>query len=271
MMMWDKEFEFSLEEVKKVGLVIKQAFNREKVVSEKSSPTDLVTETDQQVEQLLIKGLSSQFPDYKFIGEESVAGGLKCELTDLPTWVIDPIDGTMNFVHSNQQICTILAFMVDKEVEFSIVYNPILDQLWTARRGQGAFYNNQKINVSSCKSLATALTILPTVARKPVEEEMVNTNVKTFVPKVSGIRGYGSAGLNLAYLAMGSVDLYFEIGFHIWDYAGPSLIVREAGGEVKDVSGNQIDYLARNLIATSSKELMAESVPLLSIYTVEKD
>merc|ERR1711915_896392 len=121
---YDEEFAFALQLVKECGETIKKAFTKEKMISEKSAPNDLVTETDQQVEKMLIGGLREKFPQSKFIGEESVAGGEKCNLTDQPTWVIDPIDGTTNFVHTNPQICTILAFMVDKEVKFGIVYNP---------------------------------------------------------------------------------------------------------------------------------------------------
>ena len=104
-----------------------------------------MTETDQQVEKLLISGLAARFPATKFIGEESVAAGSRCALTAEQTWVIDPIDGTTNFVSSNPQLCTILGFMVDKEVQFAVVYNPILDQLWTARKGFGAEYNGAKV------------------------------------------------------------------------------------------------------------------------------
>ena len=144
--MYSEEFEFSLALVKKCGDVIKSAFNVEKKISEKSAPNDLVTETDQLVEKMLIGGLREKFPDtmyillvgrgssllgfFRFIGEESVAAGEKCELTEKKTWIIDPIDGTTNFISSNPQICTILGFMVDKEVQFGIVYNPILDIVW---------------------------------------------------------------------------------------------------------------------------------------------
>ena len=277
---YEEEFNFSLDLVKKCGEVIKTAFNAEKKVSEKSSANDLVTETDQLVEKMLIEGLKERFPDSRcgqilfpiisskfacprFIGEESVAGGEKCELTTEKTWIIDPIDGTTNFVHSNPHICTILGFMVDKvwhlysllfnilsfykQVEFGIVYNPVLDQLWTARKGAGAFYNGKKvcmtvpstttvcipqIQVSSCTELSRAMLIQEMYDSSPVKLAMVFSNLQTFIPKVfpstrslyrihrsqvRGVRAYGSAGINLAYLAMGAVDVYFDSGFHIWD------------------------------------------------------
>jgi myo-inositol-1(or 4)-monophosphatase len=97
---------------------------------------------------------------FRFIGEESVAAGEKCELTEKKTWIIDPIDGTTNFISSNPQICTILGFMVDKEVQFGIVYNPILDQLWTARKGQGAEYNGSKVALLLVVKDTLLLTII---------------------------------------------------------------------------------------------------------------
>jgi len=268
---YEEEFDFSLELVKKCGEVIRKAFNAEKKISEKSSANDLVTETDQLVEKMLIGGLKERFPDSRFIGEESVAGGEKCELTDLNTWIIDPIDGTTNFISSNPHICTILGFMVEKEVEFGIVYNPIMDQLWTARKGLGAFYNGKKIQVSNCTDMSKALLIQEMYDSSEEKLAMVFKNLQTFVPKVRAIRAYGSAGINLAYLAMGAVDSYFDSGFHIWDYAAPLLIVTEAGGVAMDITGGKVDYLARRMLAASSKELASQILPNITTVKMERD
>jgi len=270
-MMYSEEFDYSLALVKQCGDVIKSAFHAEKKISEKSAPNDLVTETDQLVEKMLIEGLREKYPDSMFIGEESVAAGEKCELTEKKTWIIDPIDGTTNFISSNPQICTILGFMVDKEVQFGIVYNPVLDQLWTAKKGQGAEYNGTKIQVSSCVDLGSALLIQEMGASSEQKIEMVNKNLQTFIPKVRSIRAYGSAGINLSYLAMGAVDAYFEFGFHIWDYAAPLLIVREAGGVAMDTAGGEVDYLARRMIATASKELADQILPNITSIVMERD
>jgi len=268
---YQEEFSSALTLVKQCGEVIKAAFHAEKRVSEKSAHNDLVTETDQLVEKMIIEGLREKYPDSMFIGEESVAAGEKCQMTDKKTWIIDPIDGTTNFIHSNPQICTILAFMVDKVVEFTIVYNPVLDQLWTARRGQGAEYNGKKIKVSSCTSLGTSLLIQEMGASSQQKTEMVTKNLQTFIPKVRSIRAYGSAGLNLAYLAMGAVDAYFEFGFHIWDYAGPVLLVREAGGVALDTAGGQVDYLGRRVLAAASQDLASQILPLITSIDMERD
>nr|CAD7259998.1 unnamed protein product [Timema shepardi] len=128
--------------------LIKERIWGPKLVVEKSCEVDLVTETDQQIEKLLISSLQKHFPDHKFIGEESVADGAKCELTASPTWIIDPVDGTMNFVHGYPNVCVSVALWVDKESQLAIVYNPVLEQLFTARRGKGAFLNGSRIHAS---------------------------------------------------------------------------------------------------------------------------
>ena len=112
--------------VRQAGLIIKEAFTAPKVVSVKSEPTDLVTTTDKQVEEALRHGLAELIPQAAFIGEESTSHGL--ELTSQPTWVVDPLDGTSNFVHGNPHLCIILGLLVNKEVQFCIVFNPILDE-----------------------------------------------------------------------------------------------------------------------------------------------
>lgn len=95
-----------------------------------------------------------------FIGEEATSDGAKCELTNSPTWIIDPVDGTLNFVHSFPHTCISIALLVKKQTEIAIIFNPILKQLFTARRGQGAFYNGEKIHVSNCKDLSQALVMI---------------------------------------------------------------------------------------------------------------
>lgn len=168
-------------------LIREKSSNRNKSVEIKSSDIDLVTETDQQVEKLLIDGLSKQFPDHKFIGEESVSGGAKCNLTDAPTWIIDPIDGTMNFVHNFPHSCVSIALFVNQIPEIGIVYNPSLSQLFTARKGKGAFLNGKPITVSGKTELSESLIMLEFgTSRDPEKSKIVLENQKILMPKVHG-------------------------------------------------------------------------------------
>lgn len=147
----------------------------------------MVTETDQQVEKLLIKGLSTAFSDHKFIGEESVADGAQCALTDAPTWVIDPVDGTMNFVHSFPHSCISIALLINQVPEIGIIYNPMLDQLFTAKRGSGAYLNGRKISVSDKSSLSEALVMMEFgTSRDPEKMKVVLENQQSLMPSVHG-------------------------------------------------------------------------------------
>ncbi|CAD1469172.1 unnamed protein product, partial [Heterotrigona itama] len=128
--------------------IVREKINQPMDAMTKSCEVDLVTEWDQKVEKLLVDGISSKFPDHKFIGEEATSLGTKVELTDAPTWIIDPIDGTMNFVHGLPHTCISIALLINKTTEIGVVYNPILEQFFSARRGQGAFLNGAPIRVS---------------------------------------------------------------------------------------------------------------------------
>ncbi|XP_069191106.1 inositol monophosphatase 1 isoform X6 [Procambarus clarkii] len=197
-------FSVALKLVKEGGNLVRDAIKKTKNVEIKSSVVDLVTESDKAVEKLLITGLSKAFTDHKFIGEESVAAGEKCVLTDEPTWIIDPIDGTMNFVHSFPYTCISVALWVNKEAEIGIVYNPVLEQMFTAIKGQGAFLNDEKISASGETDLGQALVFSEMgTSRDPEKVDTVITNITTLMTKVHGFRDAGSAVLAIMSIAAG--------------------------------------------------------------------
>lgn len=171
--------------------------SRTKKVDTKSGAIDFVTETDQEVERLLIEGLSKAFPDHKFIGEESVAGGARCTLTEAPTWIIDPVDGTMNFVHSFPHSCISIALFIDKLPVIGIVYNPMLNQLFTAQKGKGAYLNGEKISVSGTSELGDALIMMEFgTSRDPERRRIILENQQKLMPQVHG-SAYFSVNTNL--------------------------------------------------------------------------
>ncbi|XP_053646424.1 inositol monophosphatase 1 isoform X6 [Cherax quadricarinatus] len=238
----------------------------------KSSAVDLVTETDKAVEKLLITGLSSAFPDHKFIGEESVAGGEKCVLTDEPTWIIDPVDGTMNFVHSFPYTCISVALWVNKDAEVGIVYNPILEHMFTALKGQGAYLNDEKISASGETDLSKALVFSEMgTSHDPEKVDTVITNITTLLTKVHGIRAMGSCTLNMCHVALGGVDACFEFGIHSWDTAAAYLVVKEAGGVIIDTEGGPFDLMRRRVLCASTQELAEKIAKLLKQYQPERD
>ncbi|XP_053414388.1 inositol monophosphatase 1 isoform X2 [Nycticebus coucang] len=145
---WQECMDYAVTLARQAGEVVCEAIKNEKNVMLKSSPADLVTVTDQKVEKMLISSIKEKYPSHSFIGEESVAAGEKCVLTDNPTWIIDPIDGTTNFVHRFPFVAVSIGFVVNKKIEFGVVYSCVEDKMYTARKGKGAFCNGQKLQVS---------------------------------------------------------------------------------------------------------------------------
>ncbi|XP_063701504.1 inositol monophosphatase 1 [Culicoides brevitarsis] len=264
----DACYEHVMKLVDEVGDIISSRFfaPKAKVVT-KSSNIDFVTETDQQVEKHLMDGITAKFPSHKFIGEEETSEGKAAELTDAPTWIIDPVDGTMNFVHGFPHSCVSIALLVDKVTEIGIVYNPVLNQKFTARRGKGAFLNGKEIHVSSVTSLADALICTETgTSRDEQKMVVVMENLNKLTRIANGIRCLGAAALNICMVALGGADCYFEFGLHAWDMAAGELIVREAGGVSLDPSGGALDLMSRRCLVAASQELANELIPQLTQY-----
>ncbi|XP_068631916.1 inositol monophosphatase 1 [Battus philenor] len=268
----DDYFEVAVELVKSAGEFIKQHTSGCKSYEVKSCDIDLVTEVDKKVEQFLIEGLSKQFPTHKFVGEEAVADGAKVEFTDDPTWFIDPVDGTMNFIHGFPYSCISVGLHVEKEPVIGIVYNPIVDKLYTAKSGQGAFLNGQPIHVSKVNELRNALVGFETgTSRDEEKKEVVLENFKLMVKHAHGIRAVGSAALNMALVAEGKLDAYFEFGIHAWDIAAGIVIVREAGGVCVDPTNAPLHTLRRKVLCTASPDLAQEIASIIKQYTPESD
>ena len=204
--------------VREAGKVIVEAIRKEKTVAEKAGKTDLVTETDQNVEDFIRKELGRKYPGHKFIGEESTSAaaetGLIGEFDRGFVWILDPIDGTMNFVHSNPMVSVSLALTFDRRVQLGIVYLPCLDKLYTARRGAGARLNGEPINVSKCSKLDQSMVIYELWANTGDQVTRSQMDVVTaLMPKVHAVRSIGSAAINLALVAAGQADVYFQAGY----------------------------------------------------------
>lgn len=256
--------------VEKAGLKIVQAFYSSKSVTQKTGENDLVTETDHLVESLIKEGLNSEFPDHLFIGEETTQG--QCQLTSRATWILDPVDGTMNFVHKWPHICISLALWLEKEPVIGIVYNPIDRQLYTARKGCGATCNGFPLSVSSQRDLSKALiTTEMGTSKEERRLKAVKTNIERLLPRVHGIRMLGSAALDIVQVATGAAELYVEFGLHVWDMAAAALLVTEAGGVVVDTEGGQFDPMSRRIIAAANQDLVDQLIPLLYQSKLERD
>ncbi|XP_057325232.1 uncharacterized protein LOC130667584 [Microplitis mediator] len=228
------------------GHVLKGATFARKTVTEKLGDWDLVTEYDRKIEDIIVGKLRQQFPDHKFIGEESTGKNLP-ELTDDPTWIIDPIDGTTNFIHNFPQICVVIGLSINKEMRIGIVYNPVLEQLFAARKGRGSFLNGRPLKTSTVDDISKALIAIEPEFMKvdDLKEKMIE-RIKILGTKTHGIRTIGSAAITLCHIALGAIEGY-QIegpGISTWDIAAASLIITEAGGVVIDrVTGNDVNIM----------------------------
>ncbi|KAL1919279.1 uncharacterized protein VTP21DRAFT_1971 [Calcarisporiella thermophila] len=247
--------DFAIQLAKNAGVIIRDGIQRRytgniSVCSKDGNPSDLVTETDQAVEKFVKQEIAKTYPKHKFVGEESVAAGEKSILTASPTWIVDPIDGTANFVHGYPFVAISIGLLINKEATLGVIYNPILDELYTAVKGHGAYLNNTtRLPLSHphppppLPSLASCLVSTEYGSnRAPEVLAKKMASIKNLIsahgpenPKggsVHSIRSLGSAALNMCMVARGVTDVYWEIGCWEWDVAAGTVIVREAGGAV---------------------------------------
>lgn len=270
---WQECLDFCVEVTKKAGQMIRDALKKDITIMEKSSPVDLVTETDQKVEQLIISSIREKYPSHSFIGEESVAAGAPSDLTDNPTWIIDPVDGTTNFVHRFPFVAVSIGFTVNKVIEFGIVYSCVEDKMYTARKGKGAFCNGAPIKVSGQQDIKKSMILTEMGFKKDVHNfNTMLANIKTILSiPVHGIRSPGSAAINMCLVACGSADAYYHMGIHCWDMAGGAAIVTEAGGVIMDISGGPFDLMSRRLIVASSRAIADRLVKEIKEFPVGRD
>ncbi|CAH1402408.1 unnamed protein product [Nezara viridula] len=257
----DLYYKTVMEAVELASKIVLEGFQGTKNVKTKTASWDLVTEYDRKTEELLIKTLSKAFPDHKFIGEETAS---KTKLTDEPTWIIDPIDGTTNFVHGIPYCCIAIGLAISREIVIGIVCNPALNQTFTAIRGRGAFLNGQPIHVSNAEELKNAVLAFEfSLAARPEVQEVFINRYRALVTKAQGMRSFGCAQMQLCQVASGLLDAYYVEFLAPWDVAAGSLIVTEAGGTVIDTDGGKFDCVKSRLVATGTKKLAEEIVEIL--------
>lgn len=204
---------------------------------------DLVTATDKACEKLIIDTIRERFPDHHFIGEESYDGSAAAgplQLSDAPTWIIDPLDGTTNFVHGYPLVTVSIGLSIGKKLVLGVVYNPIMDELCSAVRGRGTHLNGRRVHVGSATGVTSALVCNNIGAsRNPAANEQCCKRVLSLLQaNIRGLRNSGSAAQNMMHVACGRLDAHFEDGFGgPWDVAAGAVLVEEAGGICRDHLG----------------------------------
>lgn len=230
--------------------IILQAMDRlyELNISEKSR-NDFVTEVDKQTEADILEVIRKAYPEHSFIGEES---GVTPGNPDFQ-WIIDPLDGTTNFIHGLPHFAISIAFKQKGKLEHGVIYDPVRDELFSASRGEGAKLNNYRIRVSECTKLERALIGTGFPFKNPELFSRYIQCLENLYPKISDLRRGGSAALDLAYVAAGRLDGHFELALKEWDIAAGVLLIKEAGGMVSDFSGQENYLQTGHIICGNTK------------------
>ena len=229
-------------------LIIRSLDNIGKLQANPKNKYQFGSEVDSMVEQEIIQIIRAAYPDHAILAEESG----KHEGNDF-LWVIDPLDGTTNFLHGFPQFAVSIALKNKHNIEIAVVYDPLRDELFTASRGGGAMLNNRRIRVTPQASFRGALIGTGFPFNKQQHLDTYLSMFRSVFTDSAGIRRAGSAALDLAYLAAGRLDGFWEIGMHEWDMAAGILLIQEAGGVVTDFSFNDKYLSSGNLIAGNPK------------------
>ncbi len=235
--------------VQKASRTLKRDFGEiEHLQVSVKGPADFVTAADRRAEEILREELERARPGYSFLGEE---GGRREGTDRTHCWIVDPLDGTLNFLHGIPHFAISVALERDGAIVAGLVYNPANDELFTAERGKGAFLNDRRLRVAARRRLADSVVAcaLPHPARGDVA--LARDEHIAVQERVAGLRRFGAAALDLAWVAAGRFDGYWERSLSPWDMAAGIALVREAGGFVTDIDGRDIALTSPGIIAAN--------------------
>ncbi len=245
------------------GKLLLNYFNRmDQVEVQEKQANDFVTEVDRASEQIIINAIKKAYPDHAILAEESGSHAGNDFL-----WIIDPLDGTTNYLHGFPQFSISIALQHRGQLEAAVVYDPLRDETFSAHKGGGAYLNDHRIRVSRQKDLHGALLGTGIPYRDQQHVDAYFGMMKALIKNTAGVRRPGSAALDFAWLAAGRVDAFWELGLAQWDFAAGALLVKEAGGVVTDLSGGDKHFETGNLVAGNIKihqEMLKEISPFLS-------
>ena len=232
----------------------------------KKGDRDLVTHIDHSCERRIVASLSRLLPEAGFITEEDTIENAKKELT----WIVDPLDGTTNFVHGIPFFSVSIALLIQEKVVLGVVYNPGLDECFHSFEGGGVFLNDVAIKVSDTISLGDAMIATGFPYDVPEDIDRYMDLMRVFITHSHGVRRFGSAAIDLAYVACGRFDAFYETGLNPWDVAAGAFLVKQAGGEVTDFSGSTNGYLFGKEMIACNKALFPRFFDLTNSYLAGK-
>jgi myo-inositol-1(or 4)-monophosphatase len=249
-------------------IINRASFDLDRVQISEKQFNDFVTEVDKAAEAAIIEVLISAYPEHAVLAEESgVSANHKPDSENI--WIIDPIDGTTNFIHGFPQYCVSIALQQRGIITQAVIYDPTRNEMFTATKGAGAFLNDKRIRVTKCDKLADALigTGFPSRDFSGLDEYL--DMFKAMTTKCQGLRRPGSAALDLAYVATGRLDGFFEKGLAPWDVAAGALLITEAGGIVANFSGES-DYLYHGDVIAGTPKVFAQMLSTLQNSSIKK-
>ena len=247
------------------GAIINRAsLDLEQLKINHKGPNDFVTEVDQAAEEVIIDTLLLAYPNHAILAEES--GRSRGAKDSEFVWIIDPLDGTTNFIHGFPVYCVSIALAVRGKVEQAVVYDPTRNDLFTASRGRGAFLNERRIRVSKRTRLEESLISTGFPFRTGDNFKQYLAIMADLMPRAAGLRRPGAAALDLAYVAAGFAEAFFENGLNPWDVAAGSLLVTEAGGLISNFTGEG-EYLDQREVLAGTPRIYGQLVPILSKYS----
>lgn len=253
------------EAARAAGVIINRAMKRlDTIKIAEKRPNDFVTEVDQRVEQEIISIIRKAYPSHGILGEES--GEIK---GDDYQWIIDPIDGTRNFIHGFPHFAVSIAVAHKGRIEHGVIYDPNRQELFAATRGKGAVLNDRRIRVAQRKQLEETLLGTGFAYRHKDKNNPLATGIlDAIIPVTNDLRRAGAATLDLAYVACGRLDGFWEIGLNIWDIAAGSLLIKEAGGIVCDPYGSE-DYLKSGNVVAANPAIMRHMLKTIKPHLPE--
>ena len=229
-------------------------------------PKDFVSEVDRQAESMIVETLLDAYPDHAILAEEGTAKGANAKAENV--WIIDPLDGTTNFLHGFPQYCVSIALAQRGVVTQGVIYDPVRNDLYTATRGRGAFLNDRRMRVSRRQHLRDCLIGTGFPFRDGSYLETYLRMMKTMIQQTAGLRRPGAAALDLACVAAGFYDGFWEVGLNAWDVAAGSLLVQESGGLIGDLEGEG-EFLHNGQVIAANPKIFAQMVSVLAPYRAD--
>lgn len=229
---------------------------------------DFVTEVDEAAEQAIIETLLTAYPDHGILAEES--GSSHGRKNAEYIWIIDPLDGTTNFIHGFPVYCTSIALAHRGIIQQAVIYDPTRNDLFYASKGRGAYLNDRRLRVSKRKDITHALVSTGFPFRPGRDRKKYMQMFETMMQSCAGLRRPGAAALDLAYLAAGYTDGFFELGLKPWDIAAGSLLITEAGGLIGNFTGNAENFLEQGELLAGNPKIYGQMVNILTEYSTYK-